>query len=256
MVLKSSLFAALALTIAALTAPLRLFDADVGACKDTANAVRIEACTRAINSTGWHYGNVSWAYANRGDAYRIKGDTDLALADYDQSIRLEPNRSITWHNRGLAYQDKNDLDHAIADFGQAIDRWHLRNVASKRDYLSHRAVAYRDRGDLALSIVDYDAAIRLVPHDTNLFYNRGLLFLAINDPDRAIADYSHAIAHFDADEHSLADKRNYLTARAEAYRAKGESQLALADFDEINAIGATLTRAVSARTRVATRVKG
>jgi tetratricopeptide (TPR) repeat protein len=271
MVLKSSLFAALALTIVALTAPLRLFDADVGACKDAkafssevdtgsrqenasnqkASAVRIEACTRAINSTGWRYDNLSWAYANRGDAYRIAGKTDLALADYDQSIRLEPNRSITFHNRGLAYQAKGDLDHAVADYSQAIDKWHLRKTSSKRDYLSHRAVAYTHRGDLMLAMADYTAAIRLVPHDSDLYFNRGQLFKATNDLDRAIADYSHAIAEFDASEHSLSDKRNYLSARSEAYQAKGEAKLALADFDQAAAIDATLGRATKARTRVA-----
>jgi len=91
MILKSSLFSALALTIAALSWPLQLFDADVSACKDTASAVRIEACTRAINSTGWHYGNLSWAYANRGDAYRIKGETDLAVQTED-GVREAQNR--------------------------------------------------------------------------------------------------------------------------------------------------------------------
>ena len=255
MFLKSSLFAALALTIVALTLPLRLFDSDVGVCKDTASAARIEACTRAIHSTGWHYDNLSWAYANRGDAYRIKGDTDLALADYDQSIRLEPNRSMTWHNRALAYQAKGDLDHAIADYSQAIKRWNLRKASSRRDYLSHRAVAYKQTGELALAMADYDAAIRLVPRDAGLYYHRGSLFKAMNDLDRAIADYTHAIAAFDAEENSPADKRDYLTGRGEAYGAKGEAKLALADFDQATAIDATLARVASVRPRVASVVK-
>ena len=271
MALKSNLLVALALTIlVALTWPLRLFDPDVSACKDTkafssvdtgsrqenasnqkASAVRIEACTRAIHSTGWHYDNLSWAYANRGDAYRTKGETDLALADYDQSIRLEPNRSITFHNRGLAWQAKGDLDHAIADYSRAIGKWHLRKASDRSDYLSHRAVAYKQRGDLALALSDYNAAIRLASHDSDLYYHRGQLFKTTNDLDRAIADYTHAIAEFDVSEHSLTDKRDYLTGRGEAYRAKGESRLALADFEQVTAIDATLARAVSVRTRVA-----
>jgi tetratricopeptide (TPR) repeat protein len=257
MILKSSLFSAFALAIVALTWPLRLFDTDIGACKDAASAasaVRIEACTRAINSSGWHYDNLSWAYANRGDAYRIAGKTDLALADYDQSIRLEPNRSITFHNRGLAYQAKGDLDHAIADYSQAINKWHLRKASSRSDYLSHRAVAYKHRGDLALATADYTAAIRLVPHDSSLYFNRGQLFKATNDLDRAIADYTHAIVEFDPEDHSLTDKRDYLTARSEAHRTKGESKLALADFNQASAIDAKLARPASGRRRVASVV--
>ncbi|MBA2398856.1 MAG: tetratricopeptide repeat protein [Bradyrhizobium sp.] len=255
MVLKSSLLAGLALTIVALTVPLRLFDSNVGACKGTTNATRIETCSAAINASGWHYDNLAWAYANRGDAYRLKGQTDLAIADYDQAIRLEPHRSITHHNRALAYQAKGDFDRAIADYSQAISRWHLRTNTSKAEYLSHRADAYKQKGDLALSKADYDAAIRLSSHDSDLYYNRGLLFKAMNEPDRAIADYTRAIAEFDASETALTEKRDYLTERAEVYKAKGETKLASADFDQATAIDATISRAAGARTRLASVVK-
>jgi tetratricopeptide (TPR) repeat protein len=255
MVLKSSLFAGLALTIVALTWPLRLFDANVGACKDTSNSTRIEACSRAINTTGWHYDNRAWAYAHRGDAYRLKGETDLAIADYDQAIRLEPHRSINHHNRGLAYQAKGDLDRAIANYSEAMSRWNLRKNTSKGEYLSHRADAYREKGDLALAMADYNAAIKVSSHDSDLYYNRGLLFKAMNEPDRAIADYTRAIAEFDPAEHTLADKRDYFSERAEAYKAKGESKLARADFAQVSAIDASLARAAKAKPRLASVAK-
>jgi tetratricopeptide (TPR) repeat protein len=255
MVLKSSLFAGLALTIVALTWPLRLFDTNVSTCKDTTSATRVEACSRAINTTGWHYDNLAWAYANRGDAYRLKGETDRAIADYDQAIRLEPHRSINHHNRGLAYQAKGDLDRAIADYSEAISRWHLRKNSSKGEYLSHRADAYKEKGDLALAMADYNAAIRLSSHDSDLYYNRGLLFKAMNEPDRAIADYTRAIAEFDPAEHTLTDKREYFSERAEAYKAKGESKLALADFAQVTAIDASVARAAKARPRLASVAK-
>ena len=255
MVLKSSLFAGLALTIVALTWPLRLFDANVGACKDATSTTRIEACSRAINATGWHYDNLAWAYANRGDAYRLKGQTDLAIADYDQAIRLEPHRSITHHNRGLAYQDKGDLDRAIANYSEAISRWNLRKNSSKGEYLSHRADAYKQKGDQALAMADYNAAIKVSSHDSDLYYNRGLLFKAMNEPDRAIADYTKAIAEFDASEHTLTDKREYFAERAEAYKTKGESKLASADFAQVTAIDTSLARAAKAKPRLASVAK-
>ena len=251
MVLKSSLFAGLALTIVALTWPLRLFDTNVGACKDTASATRIEACSRAINTSGWHYDNLAWAYANRADAYRLKGQTDLAIADYDQAIQLEPHRSINHHNRGLAYQDKGDLDRAIANYSQAISQWHLRKNSSKGEYLSHRADAYKQKGDLTLAMADYNAAIKVSSHDSDIYYNRGLLFKAMNEPDRAIADFTRAIAEFDPAEHTLADKREYFAERAETYKAKGESKLARADFAQVSAIDASLARASKARPKLA-----
>jgi tetratricopeptide (TPR) repeat protein len=255
MVLKSSLFAGLALTIVALTWPLRLFDANVGTCKDTTSPTRIEACSRAINTTGWHYDNLAWAYAHRGDAYRLKGETDLAIADYDQAIRLEPHRSINHHNRGLAYQAKGDLDRAIANYSEAISRWNLRKNTSKGEYLSHRADAYKEKGDLALAMADYNAAIKVSSHDSDLYYNRGLMFKTMNQPDRAIADFTRAIAEFDPAEHTLADKREYFAERAEAYKAKGESKLARADSAQVTAIDASLARAAKAKPRLASVAK-
>jgi len=251
MILKSSLFAGFALTVVALTWPLRLFDANVSTCKDASSATRIEACSRAINTTGWHYDNLAWAYANRADAYRLKGNTDLAIADYDQAIRLEPHRSINHHNRGLAYQDKGDLDRAIADYSEAISRWQLRKNTSKGEYLAHRADAYKQKGDLELAMADYNAAIKVSSHDSDLYYNRGLLFKAMNQTDRAIADYTRAIAEFDSSEHSLADKREYFSERAEAYKAKGESKLALADVKQVAAIDVSLARVAKARPKLA-----
>ena len=49
-------------------------------------------------------------------------------------------------------------------------------------------------------------AIRLAPLDPDLYYNRGLLFTAMNEPDRAIADFSRAIAGFDPAKTSVASK--------------------------------------------------
>jgi len=49
--------------------------------------------------------------------------------------------------------------------------------------------------DLTLAMTDYDAAIRPPSHDSDLYYNRGLLFKAMNNPDRAIADSMRANNH-------------------------------------------------------------
>ncbi len=43
------------------------------------------------------------------------------------------------------------------------------------------------------AIADYNEAIRLAPKDAAAFLNRGFVYAAKQDYDRAIADYSEAI---------------------------------------------------------------
>ena len=234
MVSKFSIFLTISLAIIVLAWPLRLFDSDARACKDLTNPMRIEACTRTINSSFWYFDNAAWAYSSRGNAYRKAGAAELALADYDQSIRLSSGRSDTYYSRGLAYQDKKDLDHAIADYTHAIDTFNLRvsPLKWKRDYLNSRAIAYVRKGSFALAMADYEAAIRLAPQDTDLYYNRGLLFKAMNENDHAIADFTRAISGFDVRRSSTKDKRDYLSARASAFRSIGNFVGAMADYND------------------------
>ena len=50
----------------------------------------------------------------------VKGDYDLAIADYTQAIRLEPNFTAAYTNRGDAYVHKGDYDRAITDYESAL----------------------------------------------------------------------------------------------------------------------------------------
>ena len=66
--------------------------------------------------------NPTYAYAfnNRGIAYAKKGDTNRAIADYSESIRLDPKNANAFLNRGYVYAQRGDNDRAIADYSEAI----------------------------------------------------------------------------------------------------------------------------------------
>jgi tetratricopeptide (TPR) repeat protein len=49
-----------------------------------------------------------------------KGDHDKAIADYSQTIQLDPKNVNAYNNRGIDYDDKGDYDKAIADYNQGI----------------------------------------------------------------------------------------------------------------------------------------
>ena len=57
--------------------------------------------------------NNAEAYANRGITYRRIGDYDLALANFDKAIQLDPTIALIYHNRGNTYVDLREFTLAL-----------------------------------------------------------------------------------------------------------------------------------------------
>src|SRR2546421_12611482 len=81
-------------------------------------AAAITDCTPSINSGKWKGRNLAAYYSNRAAAYREQGDNDRAIADYNEAIRLDPERTLAFLGRGIAFSEKGDNDRAIADFSE------------------------------------------------------------------------------------------------------------------------------------------
>ncbi len=60
--------------------------------------------------------NLSIAYNNRANGYADKKQYEQALADYDHSLRLDPDYAIAYRNRGLSYNAIKEYDRAITDY--------------------------------------------------------------------------------------------------------------------------------------------
>src|ERR1700733_1455904 len=89
---------------------------------DRASAERqIVGCTALITSGAQNPQLLAIARNNRGNAYTAEGKYDLAIQDYDESIKLDPKYAKPLNNRGVVYQRKGDYDRAAADFDAAID---------------------------------------------------------------------------------------------------------------------------------------
>jgi tetratricopeptide (TPR) repeat protein len=69
-------------------------------CNTSEGNSAIAACTRILQRWEASGSDLSTAFNNRGLAYDNKGQLDLALADYNQAIRLEPESALVCHNRG------------------------------------------------------------------------------------------------------------------------------------------------------------
>ena len=95
-------------------------------------------------------------YHNRGNAWRGKGDYAKAIADYDAAIKFDPKGAFSWQNRGASKQALGDLDGALSDINEAI-----RLDPTLPSPLNNRAVIWRAKGDFDRAVTDATEAVRL-----------------------------------------------------------------------------------------------
>ena len=170
---------------------------------------------------------------------------EMAIEDYDQAIKLDPNNANSYTGRARTYFARirlsnedadNFFDLAIADFGQAIrlepnnvQRYLNRGKAyvSGANFSNHRNLRFNR------SISDFSQAIQLEPNNAEWYSLRGYSYSSIGRHDHAIYDYTQAI--------NLDPQNPYrYYKRGEAYggwkhgpgKGKGDHNLAIADYTQ------------------------
>ncbi len=112
----------------------------------------------------------------RGTVYHGKGEDDLAIKDYTEAIRLDPEYTSGFYNRGNSYARKKDYDRAIADYNKAISLAVPEVIYAageakranriRADYFYVRGRAYNFKADTKRAMADFKEALRLDPdHD-------------------------------------------------------------------------------------------
>ncbi|MEG3440422.1 tetratricopeptide repeat-containing serine protease family protein, partial [Pannus brasiliensis CCIBt3594] len=97
-------------------------------------------------------------YNNRGYLYHQQQKTDLALADYNKAIDMNPRFAMAYNNRGYLYYQQRKTDLALADFNTAIEI-DPRNV----EVYNNRGLVYAEQGKTDLALADYNKAIDMNP---------------------------------------------------------------------------------------------
>jgi tetratricopeptide (TPR) repeat protein len=83
---------------------------------------------------------------------------DLAIAEFNESISLDPANAQSYNARGLAYYATADLRRAIADFDQALTL-----DPEMADAYYNRGSALCDRGQHERAIADLNRALAIDP---------------------------------------------------------------------------------------------
>jgi len=130
---------------------------------------------------------------NRAVAYRNQGQYDKAIADYDEVIRLHPNLAKAYHGRATVYAAMRNYDQAIDDYAQAI-----RLMPGQPEAVYHRdyASAYRQRGDAYYENGEFDRAIADYDEAIRLRPNWGIVYNQRGRAHGAKGDWERAIADY------------------------------------------------------------
>jgi tetratricopeptide (TPR) repeat protein len=203
-----------------------------------ADAVLVEDAVRYFTDQVRRNGRDAYAYVHRAVAWEERGEYDLALKDYGEAIRLEPNKAGWYYNRGGLWYAKRDYDRAVADYSEAI------RLEPRSAYpFNNRGMAWQAKKEYDKALADYDEAIRLAPKFPQAFNNRGNAWFRKGDLDRAINDYSEAIR---LDPKYI----NAINNRGQLWQIKGDHGKALADFNEVIRLDPKNALALNGRARL------
>ena len=157
---------------------------DRDTCGKESGDLAVAGCSRAIDSHQYTGRSLARLYAGRGVTYLAQGDLDHAMADFNESMRVDPTYARAYNDRGITWYRTGDLDRAIADYDQAI---RLNPKDAKAYY--NRGVAWSDKGNLDRAIADYSEAILLNPKHASSYYNRGVAWVKKRSLQKALADF-------------------------------------------------------------------
>ena len=109
------------------------------------------------------------ALYRRGQLYASKGIYNLAIKDFDDTIRLNPKDVEAYNNRCWTRSVIGDLQPALRDCNEA-----LRLRPNFVDALDSRGLVNLKSGLNKNAIADFDAALKINPQLTSSLYGRGL----------------------------------------------------------------------------------
>ncbi|MCX6916351.1 MAG: tetratricopeptide repeat protein [Verrucomicrobia bacterium] len=123
-----------------------------------------------------------------GVALGKKDQTEEAIRQYQEAIRLKPDRPMPHYNLGVAFAKAGQTDEAIRQYREAI---RLKpDHANAHNSLGH---ALFRKGQTEEAIRQYQEALRLQPDHTIAHYDLGLALDQEGRTDEAIRQYREAI---------------------------------------------------------------
>ena len=126
------------------------------------------------------------AHNRAGESYYEDGQYELAIAEYDKAIRIEPKYCLPYANRGAAHYFLEQYEHALKDYDKAIELAPLEKNAADGYHL--RGAVFLKLGQYQQAIPEYDKAIQLNPDHAMAYNHRGHSYRELGQYAKADAD--------------------------------------------------------------------
>lgn len=103
------------------------------------------------------------AFNNLGDLFRTLGQYDLALANLNKALEINPNYALAYNNRGNVWFAQRDYDKAISDYDKALV------IEPGATTYRNRGRAWAHKGQYEKAVADCDQAIALEPNSAEAY---------------------------------------------------------------------------------------
>ncbi len=128
--------------------------------------------------------NYTKAYVSRAGIYDRQGRYDLAFEDYR---KVNVNLKEAYNNRGIFYEKKGQYDAALSDYREAL------NIDPQyAEVYGNRGIAYSQKKQYAQALADYDKALSIDPSLKEVYFNRSLFYKSQGNFRRAYRDAQKA----------------------------------------------------------------
>jgi tetratricopeptide (TPR) repeat protein len=132
------------------------------------------------------------AYANKGVVLSDLGDHRAALAMYEQSLCLTPDRALTYLNRGLAHYRLQHYQAALADYDRGLQM--QPEPAAAANFYNNRGWLYHGLQRYDEALADYNQAIARDRRNGTAYANRAATYASLGRYEEALADSNQCLA--------------------------------------------------------------
>ncbi|MDE6438926.1 MAG: tetratricopeptide repeat protein, partial [Muribaculaceae bacterium] len=149
-------------------------------------------------------------------------DYMLSIQYFNQTIQAKPYLAQPYFFRAIAKLNLEDYMGAEDDATMAIERNPF--IA---DAYEVRGVARQNRGKFAGAVEDYDSALRLLPKNRGLLFNKALAQQALHLPDSALNSFNMLLAQFPGFENGYLGRARLMLETGDTVKAREDIDKAL-----------------------------
>ena len=117
----------------------------------------------------------------------LTGDMEKSLASAEKSLKIDKNCADALYVRGMIRYDSDEYQQALPDFEKAVK-------LEPQDAANHERLGwtYYELKMYEEALTSFDVALRLDPQFEHAYYGRGLYWMAQRQPAKAIDDFAKA----------------------------------------------------------------